>query len=97
MSRKARRTTVARGETPPVPAQPLPRYRPLARPVVTQADFTDEAQYVHVRGDLLRIGILAASLFGGLLLLWLLWPLIEPQGARVYGLLLPWLHSIGFR
>ena len=33
----------------------------------------DEALYAHVRGDLIRIGVLALTLFGALVLLRLLW------------------------
>jgi hypothetical protein len=36
------------------------------------ATFVDEAQYVHVRGDLIRIGVLALVLFSALILLWVL-------------------------
>lgn len=97
MSRKSRRTLP---QTPPPEApQALPRYRPLARRTVaataaTQTDFTDEAQYIHVRRDLLRIGILAASLFGFLVLLRLLWPYLEPLWPQIYAFLRPLLSAV---
>ena len=51
----------------PAPAR---RYTPRGgRTGPAKADFTDEAQYTHVRYDLLRIGLLALCLFGALILL----------------------------
>jgi len=86
--------------SPPEAAPALPRYRPLTRRTVTAttattlADFTDEAQYIHVRRDLLRIAILAASLFGALVLLRLLWPYLEPLWPHIHALLLPLLQAV---
>ncbi len=48
-------------------ATPSPRRGLQAPPRVP-----DEARYAHVRGDLVRIGLLALSLFGALVLLRLL-------------------------
>jgi hypothetical protein len=68
-------TTPAPRYTPPAGAEnarPAPgrRYTPrTGRTTPVQADFTDEAQYVHVRQDLIRIGLLAFCLFGSLILL----------------------------
>jgi hypothetical protein len=46
------------------------RYTPRPkRTAPAQADFIDEAQYTHVRQDLIRIGLLALFLFSSLILL----------------------------
>ena len=71
MSRKSYRTGTSRPPVdPPVPAR---RYTPrTARTAPARVDyttFTSETQYVHVRQDLLRIGLLALCLFGSLVLL----------------------------
>ncbi len=65
MTRKARRLETVQVEVER--QQPLPRRAPARRP--TQANFTDESQYTHVRSDLIRIAILAFSLFAALILL----------------------------
>lgn len=96
MSRKSRRT-VAPLSSPPEATPTLPRYRPLTRrPVAaaTQTDFADEAQYVHVRRDLLHIAILASALFGALVLLRLLWPYLEPLWPYIHAFLRPLLQAV---
>ena len=65
----------ARRYTPSAEAQepqsaPARRYTPrTGRTTPVRADFTDESQYVHVRQDLIRIGLLALCLFSSLILL----------------------------
>jgi len=61
----------------PMPASPSPeksppvgqRYRRPRQRESTLASFTDERQYRHVRGELVRIALLALALFGSLILL----------------------------
>lgn len=68
MGRKSYRT----GTTAPQPEQPTPvrRYRPhTARAAGAKADPVSEGQYVHVRQELLRIGLLALALFSSLIVL----------------------------
>ena len=58
MARKSRRKQT----TPATTVRPAGSRR-SSRRGAPQADFTDESQYVHVRGDLIRIGLLAFVLF----------------------------------
>jgi len=72
MGRKSYRTGTSRPETerPVQPSAPARRYTPrAARTAPVKVDFTDETQYIHVRQDLLRIGLLALGLFSSLILL----------------------------
>ncbi len=70
MGRKSYRS----GGTPPPEEKPstpsAPRYTPrAARPTPSKVERIDESSYTHVRRDLVRIGILALSLFSLLILL----------------------------
>ncbi len=69
MSRKSRRREIK--IPPPQEAEPVAERPPRStvRQSSPRADFTDESQYVHVRGELLRIGVLALCLFSALILL----------------------------
>lgn len=70
MGRKFRQTV-----TSPPPETPPPvgrRHRRSLQRDTTLASFTDERQYRHVRGELVRIALLALALFGSLVLLRLL-------------------------
>jgi len=69
MSRKQRRRQPGGIDKKATGTTPAPRYRPQLHRSPAKADFTDESQYVHVRGDLLRIAVLAFCLFGTLVLL----------------------------
>lgn len=68
MGQKFRRMT-ASPETSPADER---RYRRALRRDTTLTSFTDERQYRHVRGELVRIALLALALFGSLILLRLL-------------------------
>jgi hypothetical protein len=70
MGRKSYRPRIPRPEPEKQPMAPVRRYTLRAtRSGSAKADFTDESQYVHVRRDLLRIGLLALCLFGSLVVL----------------------------
>jgi len=67
MARKERRR-----EVPATRSSRPATVRPAAsrlREGSLRATFTDESQYTHVRGDLIRIGLIAFSLFAILVLL----------------------------
>lgn len=68
MGRKFRQTATT-PETPPTAGR---RYRRTFQRDTTLISFTDERQYRHVRGELVRIALLALALFGSLILLRLL-------------------------
>lgn len=68
MGRKFRRTATSPETTPAVEQ----RYRRTPRRETTLTSFTDERQYRYVRGELVRIALLALALFGSLILLRLL-------------------------
>ena len=68
MGRKSYRTGTP---VPPVEAPtPARRYTPRAtRTTAAKVDPTNEAQYAHIRQELLRIGLLALALFSSLVVL----------------------------
>jgi hypothetical protein len=65
------KTTPQEVRTEPLAARTLPtrRSRPLSPRGGARAEFFDESQYQHVRGELIRIAVLAFSLFATLILL----------------------------
>lgn len=70
MGRKFRQTIVPPSpETPPTAGR---RYRRSPQRDTALSSFTDERQYRHVGGELVRIALLALALFGSLILLRLL-------------------------
>ncbi len=70
MGRKFRQTIPSPPPgTPPTVGR---RYRHSPQRDATLTSFTDERQYRHVRGELVRIALLALALFGSLILLRLL-------------------------
>lgn len=72
MGRKSYRTGTPAPSPDPRPEQPAPvrRYTSrAARPAAVKADPVSQAQYTHVRRELLRIGLLALALFSSLIVL----------------------------
>ncbi len=66
MGRKFRRMPLSPSETPPTVER---RYRRSLQRDTTLTSFTDERQYRYIRGELVRIALLALALFGSLILL----------------------------